>query len=138
MRNRLLAIDDTVLHPSVICAIGDLTHFQTTGARSVDAGTAFKSFCDWITLDLSPGEPSGVAILILLAELQCRTPVILISGSEHETCQEILEFGNYAGLTLYPPMTKSIDLVRLRDSFRDIAASGSVWKLPPSAESQRR
>jgi CheY-like chemotaxis protein len=43
---------------------------------------------DCITLDLSLGEQSGIEILKLLAELRCRTPIIIVSGSEDATCRD--------------------------------------------------
>jgi CheY-like chemotaxis protein len=95
MLGELLSIDDAKLHLSIIRKIATRVGFRTTGASSVGEALNLlraNSF-DCITLDLSLGERSGTEVLILLAELKSRTPVILISGSEDDASEEALSFG---------------------------------------------
>ena len=83
MRNELLVIEDTNLHLSIVSKIASQAGFTTTGANSVGEAARLlreRSF-DCITLDLSLGEESGVEVLKLLAEMKCRTPIIVVSGS---------------------------------------------------------
>jgi len=47
------------------------------------------------------------------------------SGSTSETCQEILEFGFDLRLNLHLPIRKPINLVRLRELLKQIAADGT-------------
>ena len=93
MPDELLAIDDANLHLSIVRKIAAQAGFETTGASSVSEATGLlrqRTF-GCITLDLSLGEQSGIAILRLLAEMKCPTPVILISGSGVPPARAIIE-----------------------------------------------
>jgi two-component system chemotaxis response regulator CheY len=84
---------------------------------------------DCITLDLSLGEQSGIEILKLLAELRCRTPIIIVSGSEDATCAETVRIGNLLELNLCPPIPKPIHLAVLRRTLVQIADDTQRQKL---------
>jgi DNA-binding NtrC family response regulator len=135
MRKELLVIDDTNLHQSIVSRIATQAGFVTTGANTVGEATRLlrgRSF-DCITLDLSLGEESGVEILQLLAELKCRTPVIVISGSENSVRDETVRIGNFLNLNLCPPIPKPIDLAALRNTLARIADDTQRQKLATPA-----
>jgi two-component system chemotaxis response regulator CheY len=123
MHNELLAIDDAALHLSIVRKIAEQAGFRTTGANSVaDAARLLRErVFDCITLDLSLGEQSGVDILKLLAGMKCRTPIIVVSGSGDETCDETFRIGNFLDLNLCPPIPKPINLAILRQAFLKIS-----------------
>jgi DNA-binding response OmpR family regulator len=123
MHKELLAIDDAALHLSIVRKIAEQTGFRTTGAYSVaEAARLLRDrVFDCMTLDLALGEQSGIEILKLLAEMKCRTPIIVVSGSGSETCDETLRIGNFLGLNLCPPIPKPINLAILRKAFLEIA-----------------
>jgi DNA-binding response OmpR family regulator len=135
MRNELLVIDDTNLHQSIVSRIATQAGFVTTGANSVgEAARLLRTQpFDCITLDLSLGEESGVEILRLLAELKCRTPIIVISGSENSVRDETVRIGNFLNLNLCPPIPKPIDLAALRDTLTRIANDTQRQKLATPA-----
>jgi two-component system chemotaxis response regulator CheY len=135
MRNELLVIDAADLHLSILRKIAAQANFDTTGAASVGAAASLlrERHCDCITLDLSLGERSGVEILVLLAELKCRTPVIVISGSGEDTCAETVKLGHSLDLNLCPPVPKPIHLAGLREMLKQIAADASVQKSATAA-----
>jgi two-component system chemotaxis response regulator CheY len=123
MATELLAIDDADLHLSIVRKIATQVGFHTTGANSVSEATRLlreRSF-DCITLDLSLGEQSGVEILQLLAQMKCRTPIIVISGSGDAACDETFNIGNFLDLNLCPPIPKPIHLAVLRKALTQIA-----------------
>jgi two-component system chemotaxis response regulator CheY len=135
MRKELLVIDDTNLHQSIVSRIATQAGFVTTGANSVGEAARLlrgQSF-DCITLDLSLGEQSGIEILQLLAELRCRTPVIVISGSENSVRDETVRIGNFLNLNLGPPVPKPIDLAALRNTLGRIADETQRQKLATQA-----
>jgi DNA-binding NtrC family response regulator len=131
MQNELLAIDDAALHLSIVRKIAAQAGFNTTGANSVgDAARLLRErVFDCITLDLSLGEQSGIEILKLLAEMKCRTPIIVVSGSSGEVCDETLRIGNFLNLNLCPPIPKPINLALLRKAFTQIADETQRQKL---------
>jgi two-component system chemotaxis response regulator CheY len=123
MRNELLVIEDAELHLSILCKIAEQVGFNTTGAHTVAEASqllAGRTF-DCITLDLSLGEDSGFEVLQLLAKIKCRTPVIVISASGEEVCDEIVKIGNLLDLNVCSPIPKPIHLAALRRALTKIA-----------------
>ncbi len=135
MRNELLAIDDADLHLSIVCKIATQAGFGTTGAKSVGeaSGLLRERIFDCITLDLSLGEQSGIEILKLLAEIKCRTPIIVISGSGDAVCEATMGIGNFFDLNLCPPIPKPINLAVLRNALTRIADETCRQKLATPA-----
>lgn len=123
MRNELLVIDDATLHLSIVSKIATQAGFATTGASSVGEAAKLlreRTF-DCITLDLSLGEHSGIEVLKLLAEMKCRTPVIVVSGSEDSVREETIRIGHFLDLNLCAPIPKPINLAILRGTLMQIA-----------------
>ena len=85
-----------------------------------------KRAFDCITLDLSLGEDSGIEVLQLLAKMQCRTPVIIISASGEEICDETVKIGNFLNLNVCSPIPRPIHLAALRRALTRIA-EGTEW-----------
>ena len=131
MRNELLVIEDADLHLSIVSKIASQAGFAATGANSVGEAARLlreRSF-DCITLDLSLGDESGVEILKLLAEMKCRTPIIIVSGSGDEAREETLKIANFLDLNLCPPIPKPINLAVLRTALMQIASDTKRQKL---------
>jgi two-component system chemotaxis response regulator CheY len=123
MRNELLVIEDAELHLSILRKIAEQVGFATTGAHSVteaDELLRARTF-DCITLDLSFGEDAGIEVLQLLAKINCRTPVIVISASGEEVCDETVKFGNFLNLNVCSPMPRPIHLAALRRTLTRIS-----------------
>jgi DNA-binding NtrC family response regulator len=131
MRNELLVIEDASLHLSIVSKIASQAGFATTGANSVSEAARLlrERRFDCITLDLSLGEESGVEVLKLLAEMKCRTPIIVISGSGDEALAETLKIGNFLDLNLCPQIPKPINLAAPRTPLTQIANDTERQKL---------
>ena len=123
MLSEIFVIDDANLHQSIVSKIATQTGFATTGASSVaEAAKLLRArIFDCITLDLSLGEHSGVEVLQLLAEMKCRTPIIVISGSEDSVREETVKIGNFLDLNVCASIPKPINLALLRETLTKIA-----------------
>jgi DNA-binding NtrC family response regulator len=123
MHKEVLVIEDGELHLSILCKIAEQVGFDTTGAHSVAEAEKLlreRTF-DCITLDLSLGEDTGIEILQQLAKIKCRTPVIIISASGEEVCDEAVKIGNFLKLNVCSPMRNPIHLAALRRALTKIA-----------------
>ena len=131
MHNELLVIEDAELHLSILRKIAEQVGFRTTGAHSVAEASQLLSehTFDCITLDLSLGEDSGIEVLQLLARTKCRTPVIVISASGEQVCDEIVKIGNFLNLNVCSPIPKPIHLAALRTALTRIAEDTEKQKL---------
>jgi len=135
MRNEHLVIEGAELHLSILRKIAEQVGFKTTGAHSVAEASELlheRTF-DCITLDLSLGEDSGIEVLQLLAKMKCRTPVIVISASGEETCDETIKIGNFLNLNVCSPIPKPINLAALRRPLTKIAQDTEKQELAATA-----
>jgi DNA-binding response OmpR family regulator len=120
---RLLVIEDTDLHLAILARIAAQAGFSATKASSFQEAVRLlgEIHFDCITLDLSLGERSGVEVLDLLSEMNCRTPIIVISGSEHSVREQTVRTANYLNLNLCGMIAKPIDLAVLRETLKAVA-----------------
>jgi CheY-like chemotaxis protein len=135
MPGRLLVIDDTELHLAILARIAAQAGFSTTSASSFEEAVRLLGEInfDCITLDLSLGERSGVEVLHLLSEMNCRTPIIIISGSERSVCEETVRTGKYLNLKLCGLIAKPINLAVLRETLKQVATGIRIQQLVTSA-----
>jgi DNA-binding response OmpR family regulator len=136
MQNELLVIEDAELHLSILRKIAEQVGFRTTGVHSVAEARELlreRTF-DCITLDLSLGEDSGIEVLQLLAKIKCRAPVIVISASGEEVCDETVKIGNFLNLNVCSPIPKPIHLAALRTTLTKIARDTAKEKLAAAAD----
>ncbi|MGA7811273.1 response regulator [Bradyrhizobium sp.] len=131
MPNELLVIEDTEVHLAILRKIGAKAGFTTTGADSVEGAATLlrRRTFDCITLDLSLGERSGREVIELLAELDCRAPILIISGSDDRARDDNVLVATSLGLVVYPPFPKPVDLVALRQTLQQIMADTDRQKL---------
>lgn len=124
MHNELLVIEDADVHLSILRKLAAQAGFATTGVSSVDGakGILQKRGFDCITLDLNLGEQSGTEVLQFLADLKCRAPILIISGTDDRTRDVTERAGKILGLNIYPHFPKPVDLALLRQTLKQIAA----------------
>ena len=123
MHHELLVIDDAALHLAVLCKIAEQVGFRATGAHSVAEASQLvhqRAF-DCITLDLSLGEESGIEVLHELSKIKCPTPIIVISASGEQVCDETVRIGSRLNLNICSPIPKPIQLSALRKALTRIA-----------------
>ena len=113
---RLLVIDDDPSICALIAKLGERVGFAPTSATSFEQ--AIQSLrateFDCITLDLQLGAKNGVQMLRFLADMACKAPIIVISGSQHTARSLALKIGHSMKLKLLEPVPKPIDLAALR------------------------
>ena len=130
MHKELLVIEDTDVHLSILRKIAVQAGFATTGVSSAEGAVILlrKRAFDCITLDLNLGESSGNQVLQLLSELRCRTPILIISGSDDATRSVTARAGKILGLNVHPPFSKPVDLAALRLTLKQVAADADKQK----------
>lgn len=125
----LLIIEDELIHSALISRIAGRLGFTTTKAHSYDdACNALEAGqFDCITLDLGLCEHVGVDVLRYLSTIQCRAQIIVISHSDKDVCDDVVELGKALDLNVYDAVLKPIDLDALRETLLHI----QVQSLPP-------
>ena len=114
----LLIIEDEPVHCAVISRIAGRVGFTATKAFSYDAACkalGAKQF-DCITLDLGLGEHIGIDVLRYLSTIRCRAQIIVISHSDKDVCNDVMELGKALDLNVYDAVLKPIDLEALRET----------------------
>jgi len=120
----LLIIEDEPIHCAVIGRIAARVGFTATKANSYDAAckalgaTGF----DCITLDLGLGEHVGIDVLRYLSTIRCRAQILVISHSDKDVCNDVVELGKALDLNVYDAVMKPIDLESLRETLVHIRA----------------
>jgi len=119
---RLLVIDDVAVHRMIICKAAQKVGYATLEAGNVGEAAEVAHDVDLacITLDLSLGERAGIEVLRGLCRLARTMPVIIISGADPEGTRAAYDFGVDLGLNMQPPISKPVDLVKLRDALTEI------------------
>jgi two-component system, chemotaxis family, chemotaxis protein CheY len=127
---RLLIIEDVMTHGAVVDRVARKFGFATQKVH--DCGEARRALeqqrFDCITLDLVLGEHIGLDILRYLSEIDCRTPIILISQADRGTCEDVVELGRALDLDMAEPIQKPIDLHALGRVFADIRTHHSTTR----------
>jgi CheY-like chemotaxis protein len=134
MHHELLVIDDAALHLAVLSKIAEQVGFRATGAQSVAEASQLvheRAF-DCITLDLSLGEESGIEVLHALSKIRCPTPIIVISASGEQACEETVRIGNGLNLNICSPIPKPIQLSALRRALTRIAEESDRQRSTPA------
>jgi DNA-binding NtrC family response regulator len=135
MLNELLVIEDTDVHLSILRKIAAQAGFATTGVNSFEGAESVlrkRSFA-CITLDLNLGAKSGSDVIQLLSDLRCRTPLVIISGSDDRTREVAAHAGKILGLNVFPPFQKPVDLAALRQTLSQIGADADRQRLIKSS-----
>jgi CheY-like chemotaxis protein len=114
----LLIIEDTHVHNAIISHIAGKAGFNVTQAHSYEEACKLVSAqrFDCITLDLGLGEHAGFEVLRYLAVIGSDAQIIIISQSDEETRDDIVELGRALGLNMCVSVSKPIDLRVLRDT----------------------
>jgi DNA-binding NtrC family response regulator len=119
---RLLVIDDDRSMRGLIEQFGKKAGFITTTASSItDASQLLRdNEFDCITLDLSLGKETGIAVLRILAEIKCSAQIIIISGSLPSGRELAKAIGNMMKLNLLKTIAKPIDSATLRTALAGV------------------
>jgi two-component system alkaline phosphatase synthesis response regulator PhoP len=131
----ILIIEDAPVHSRLITRITERIGFSTTSAHSYSDATRLlltDSF-DCITLDLDLGLNDGAEMLQFLSGICCRTPILIISGSDGQICNEKVDFGRSLGLNMAEPIRKPIDIQAVRERLVHLVRRSQSQKLPCSA-----
>jgi CheY-like chemotaxis protein len=117
-RSSLLVIEDELIHSGIISRIAGRVGFTTTKAYSyADACNLLEAGqFDCITLDLGLGDHGGVDVLWYLSTIRCKAEIIVISQSDKDVCDDVVDLGRALDLSVYNSVLKPIDLDALRET----------------------
>ena len=121
-RVRLLIIEDRDVHAAVIGRRAAKLDFAVTTAQSYDNACEIlraEQF-DCITLDLGLGDRVGLDILRYLAGIHSQAQTIVISETDKEIRDDVVELGRALGLSVYASIPKPIDLSALTEMLSHI------------------
>jgi DNA-binding NtrC family response regulator len=115
---KLLVIDDDASICMVIEKLGEKAGFTSKHAVAVEEAKLLlhAERFDCITLDLSIGKDTGIELLSVLREMECTTPVIIISGSMRSMRDFAVSIGDQMHLAVQEPFAKPIDFARLKQA----------------------
>ena len=129
----LLIVEDEPVHSAVISRVAGRVGFTTTLAHSYDAARkalGAKRF-DCITLDLGLGEHIGLDVLKYLSTIQCTAQIIVISHSDKDVCDDVVELGKALDLNVFDAVLKPINLEALRETLAQIQMQSPSPKAVP-------
>eukprot|EP01035_Chromulina_nebulosa_P040530 gene40530-54803_t len=118
---KLLVIDDDLVQRMIIARIGVQAGFDVIQASTFEeAATRLKSESfDCVTIDLSLGDRSGALLLPLIADVDCRLPIILISGVDEHILEATAKMSRLLDLETQK-FAKPVNLVRLREALMEL------------------
>ncbi|MGB7254211.1 MAG: response regulator [Xanthobacteraceae bacterium] len=120
----VLIIEDMPVHGVIIGHIARKVGFVTTEAHSYEDACKIvdaRQF-DCITLDLGLGEHVGLDVLRYLSTIRCKAQIIVISQSDKDVCDDMVELGRALELNVCDCVPKPMDLDALRETFVRIRA----------------
>ncbi len=126
----LLIIEDARIHSSIISHIARKVGFVTTVAHSYEDACKVldaRQF-DCITLDLGLGEHVGLDVLRYLSTVRCKAQIIVISQSDKDVCDDMVELGRALDLNVCESVPKPMDLDALRENLVRIQAQSLPQK----------
>src|SRR5450631_2905313 len=127
-------LDDEPQVRAIVCKILASIGFQP---REFAAPAALfadlkKAPPELIVLDLALGQTDAVDVIRHLEIFEFKGKVLLISGRDYVTLNEIQRIGEQHGLTMLPPVQKPFRGIDIRTS---LAAVAEAQKAPPPAPS---
>ena len=121
----VLVIDDDPDICSIIVEIAeDLGCNAQSSAEKKDILLKIKQSWDCVIVDLTMPDLDGIEVLRLLAQQDCRAPIILISGFSKGMLISARKLGEIRGLTIAETLTKPIDINKLETIVLDALALG--------------
>jgi CheY-like chemotaxis protein len=125
---RLLLVDDD---PAIVRFIRKVAEEEGYQVRAPDGPAGF--FADFagfdptlLMLDLAMPDVDGIEIMRWLADRQCRTPIVIVSGFDRPVLDSAGHLGEARGLRIAAMLTKPVRLATLRELLkRPAAALGS-------------
>ena len=123
MTHSLLVIEDDIVHGAVIRLVAEKAGFTVQVAPSIASAVECLRVgeFDCVSLDLSLGELSGFEAMQALDLLDCRMPIIIISGATDHRCGEAVALGKALNLNVCPPLAKPVEFGALRNMLLAVA-----------------
>lgn len=123
---RLLIVDDDKIHRIIYSTIAQKMDYAVDLAGSVaEARSALESHVyDCIVLDLILGDEWGRDVIDLLADVEKKPSVMLVSGAHEQLLAETLRHGRDLGVHMFDPVRKPVNMALIRGLLHSIDARG--------------
>ncbi len=126
--DRLLIIDDDTQICELLKDIGESCGYTVSSILNAekfsDIWYAFNPTL--IFLDLNLSEKDGVELLRVLAERQCKCPIVILSGCDERIRSSAARLGKSYGLEIITHLPKPIELSVLKKIFEDLKSHDKV------------
>ncbi|RAI43326.1 response regulator [Rhodoplanes roseus] len=128
----LLVIDDDTVHRMIICRVAGRAGYEATGASSYEEAVALleRHAYTVITLDLTLGQHGGAEVLHVIAAMDLKTPIIIVSSSTETIRRETAAMANLLSLNVCRTLPKPVDLAQLRAILLEIRQREAVGLAP--------
>jgi DNA-binding response OmpR family regulator len=122
LQRKLLVIDDEPAITALITRVSEPCGFQVFATSDPAAFRhSYKADPpDAICLDLGMPQVDGIETLGFLAERQCKSPLLIISGFDLRVISTAMRLAEARGLTVAATIPKPINLTALREALAAI------------------
>lgn len=128
----LLVIDDDTVHRMIICRVAARAGYTATEAASYEeaVGLLRHNTYTLITLDLTLGQHGGADVLHVIAAMDLKTPIIIVSSSNETIRRETAAMANLLSLNVCRALPKPVDLGELRRILVDLRQRNAIGLAP--------
>jgi DNA-binding response OmpR family regulator len=120
--NTLLIIDDEPSIEALIRRAGEASGYEVVGTSDPDLfrKEVLSRHPRVICLDLGMPDFDGVEVLRFLAEQECRSRLLIISGLDAQMIETVLRLGEALGLDIAATISKPVSMSRLRQLLTEL------------------
>jgi two-component system, chemotaxis family, chemotaxis protein CheY len=128
----LLVIDDDTVHRMIIGRVAGRAGYTATNAASYEEAVALlqRNTYTLITLDLTLGEHGGAEVLHVIAAMDLKTPIIIVSSSTETIRRETAAMANLLSLNVCKALAKPVNLGELRRILLDVRQRTAIGLAP--------
>ncbi|NVO14348.1 MAG: response regulator [Rhodoplanes sp.] len=128
----LLVIDDDTVHRMIIGRVAARAGYTATEAASYEEAVALLrgNAYTLITLDLTLGQHGGAEVLHVIAAMDLKTPIVIVSSSNETIRRETAAMANLLSLNVCRALAKPVDLGELRRILLDVRQRSAIGLMP--------
>jgi CheY-like chemotaxis protein len=128
----LLVIDDDTVHRMIIGRVAARAGYTVTDAASYEEAVALleRNAYTLITLDLTLGQHGGAEVLHVIAAMDLKTPIVIVSSSNETIRRETAAMANLLSLNVCRALAKPVDLGELRRILVDVRQRNAIGLMP--------
>lgn len=128
----LLVIDDDTVHRMIIGRVAHRAGYEVTEAASYEEAVALleRHAYTLISLDLTLGRHGGAEVLHVIAAMDLKTPIVIVSSSNETIRRETAAMANLLSLNVCRTLPKPVDLAQLRAILIEVRQRNAIGLAP--------